>query len=1173
MKLRPALLLGTLLLTSVASAADKKEEKVNFEEHILPILENKCLNCHNPDEAKGGLDLSTYGAMLNGGSGGKVVETEDPGGSRLYSLMAHTEEPYMPPRKPKAPDEELALIAKWINGGLLETSSSKAKKSDKPKMDMTLITSTGKPDGPAAMPEHVIIQPEIVTERPNAVPALAHSPWAPIVAVAGQKQVILYHSEDFDVLGILPYPEGFPQSLSFSSNGSLLQAGGGRGGKAGNVVAWDVKTGERVIEVGREFDIVLGSDISPDHRHVVMGGPGKIFKIWDTVSGEQIAAVKKHPDWLLTADYSPDGVLLATGGRNSGLYIWEGATGLEFYTLKGHTKAITDLGWRPDSNILASISEDGVAMLWEMNEGKQIKKWTAHSGGGLAIDFSPDGSMIASAGRDKTVKLWKADGAAIRTIKASDDIVMSVAFTHDNKRVISGDYNGVIKVWNVADGTELALLDANPPTIDKQIEYAEKRITELNSKIPALEKSIATARDEAKKAKEKLSLVAKQSSELAGKKAARDKEIASLSGALKSLTDETNKFKGLVSQNTSLMQQRTAERVKAEKELQNAKTEEEKWKQTLAKQNLLLKQAADAANALKKVADSPVFDDPKKQSAYIQARDALNQATARKNQADKDVSLKAQETEKLKAQLDVHSKALAQFEAEKTKAVNNVNAIKERFDEAVYARQQADEAVKEASAEGAAPPVEVVNAQKAAMQKQMALESEYNKAIDAQNQAAAKWKIQKESTDKIKQSFDAANKYLLAARENQKSINATFAQAGTTLKPFLQEGGERLKAVAKANAEIPARIAAYQKIDAEQKNHQKLLSQATAKIAQWEAKVKSARAAEAAARGDMEDANSTLIAKSKALSETGAKLNLAKAEIAKLQKELEAVAKQKEAQAKAVTAVSSKESEVKKSIEVAKVDLEKSKFLAQKFKAAAINFEAKLESEELDDMSVELDDMLDEETEAKKELQSAVASRQAAEKTLEEAKKTVVTGQKKLKETTTSVLDRALALIAGRAAANLREEVAVEVVEEKPVEVAALETPAPTDEPTTSLPEEADEEVEVVEVLSSTTAEKSPDEINAEIEAIQKRLEDLSKSIAEAYTEADKTKKTVVSAAEVAKKTPPVIAERAKIEQSKAQLAKSIEQQRKAQETTVEEQKKLISELKKKYLESLPERK
>ncbi|MDC0314755.1 hypothetical protein OAL92_02910, partial [bacterium] len=604
-----ALVASVTCIGTLMAADDKKAaaEKITYADHVLPILENRCLNCHNPDEAKGGLDLSSYGATLTGGSGGEVVISEDSGSSRLYTLMAHIETPKMPPEKPKSPDKELEIFKKWIDGGLLETANSKAKKSTKPKLDMSnMVTSIGKPEIPA-MPEHLILEPELVTDRPNTVPAIAHSPWAPILAVAGQKQVLLYHSEDFDLLGVLPYPEGFPQSLNFSSNGSLLSCGGGRGGKSGSVVAWDVKTGERVIEVGKEFDIVLGSDISADHRRVVMGGPGKNIKIWDTVAGEQVSVIKKHSDWMLTADISPDGVLFATGGRNSGLFIWETGTGMEFYTLKGHTKAVTDLAWRPDGNAMASVSEDGQAIIWEMNEGKQVKKWVAHAGGALAIDIAPDGT-IATAGRDKTVKIWKADGAALKTIAASDDIVMSVAFSQDSKRVISGDYAGNIKVWNIADGVQLGRLDPNPPRIDQQIAYSTKRIAEVRGSIPKLQEGIKVAAAELVNAKQKFADINKTAGEAAAKKGVADTAVKTLDGQVKSFTAQIDAAKKiLVAKQADAKAKTDAYNAQVAAQAK-AKAEVAKWTPELQKADVALKAAVTNLAAAKAAAEKPVLD-------------------------------------------------------------------------------------------------------------------------------------------------------------------------------------------------------------------------------------------------------------------------------------------------------------------------------------------------------------------------------------------------------------------------------------------------------------------------------------------------------------------------------------------------------------------------------------
>lgn len=491
---KAALLGGAMLWSGAARSAGAEDStaKTTFVDHVLPVLESSCLNCHNPDESKGGLDLTSYAATMAGGSGGDVVQGGAPDRSRLYTLSAHTEEPHMPPNKPKIEQAQLDVLKRWIEEGMLETKGSKARKVSGPTLSASVETTGARPAEPA-MPRHLPLQPEVVTGRGTAVTAIATSPWAPLVAIGGQKQVLLYRTEPLELLGILPFPEGFPEALSFSKNGDLLLAGGGRGGKSGKAVAWDVKTGQRVVEVGREFDTALAADMSPGHRLVALGGPGRNLKIYDTQSGEQLHSIKKHPDWLLEVEFSPDGVLLASAGRNGEIVIWEAQTGIEFYELSDHQKAVTGLSWRADSNVLAACSEDGNVTLWEMQNGKQMKKWAAHPGGALAIHFSPDGSRLVTCGRDKALKIWDLDGKLQREMKGFPDIVTAAAFTQDGKRVISGDWQGELNVWDVATGTQTGKLVSNPPTVEVQLAQARQRARELEAKLLELEKAASAA--------------------------------------------------------------------------------------------------------------------------------------------------------------------------------------------------------------------------------------------------------------------------------------------------------------------------------------------------------------------------------------------------------------------------------------------------------------------------------------------------------------------------------------------------------------------------------------------------------------------------------------------------------------------------------------------------------
>lgn len=513
----------------------KKEEKITFDEHILPIFRQRCGSCHNGNDQKGGLTLDNYSAMMSGGGSGDVYEPGDPDSSYLYMVVNHDSEPYMPPNQPKMPEKELALIKRWIELGVPENAGSKGvvkkKSNDLARVEIT----TGRPPGEPVLPVNFPVEPVIHSAQANTVTALATSPWASLVAVSGHKQVLLYDTKTMQLTGVLPFDEGTPHALKFSRNGKLLISGGGRGGASGRVVIWDVKTGKRIAEVGAEYDQVLAADISPDQTQIVLGGPKKMVRVFDARTGELMYENKKHTDWVTSAEFSPDGVLLATGDRSNGLVIWEALTGREFHFLKGHKGAIYGMSWRLDSNVLATCSEDGTAKLWEMNDGNNIKSWNAHSGGATSIAYSRDGRLLTT-GRDKRARLWAGDGKKLRDFPALPDLGLEVAFDSENDIALVGDWTGTVYAWSAKDGKELAKLTTNPLPVQKRIENLQ---AEINAK-----KNIAN------QAKAKVDQINKQVADrkvkvdqAAAAVDAMTKKIAATDAAIKTLPPEWEKAK------------------------------------------------------------------------------------------------------------------------------------------------------------------------------------------------------------------------------------------------------------------------------------------------------------------------------------------------------------------------------------------------------------------------------------------------------------------------------------------------------------------------------------------------------------------------------------------------------------------------------------------------------
>lgn len=637
----------TCLTASLASvrAEEAPAPKVTYDDQVLPIFREHCLTCHSQDTAKSDLALDNYGATMRGGASGEVIIAGDPDSSRLWNLVTHAEAPEMPPEQDKLPDAKLEVLKAWILGGALEKAGSVAKIKKKPTIDLKVGAGSGKPEGPVAMPEGLSRQPVVYTGRSSAITAIASSPWAPLVAVAGQKQILLYNSDTAALLGVLPFPEGMAYVLKFSRSGSLLLAGGGQAGKSGLVAVYDVKTGERVFQVGDELDCVLAADINNNHSLIALGGPRRMVRIYSAADGELLFELKKHTDWITALEFSPDGVLLATGDRNGGLFVWEADTAREYQNLAGHAGGITDVSWRLDSNVLASCSEDTTIKLWEMENGQQVKNWGAHGAGALTVDFTHDGRLV-SGGRDRQVKIWDQNGAQTIAFEPFSDLAMEATFTHDGARAVGGDWSGEIRLWDVADGKLVAPLPANPPTL----EMVSASLAEQSAALAATAAQAAAELAEAQKsaadkaaaltaAQEKAAALQAESETAEAARVAAETVLADKTAAAKAATDKaatTNAEEDKV-----LATQLEAERVAAEKDL----TDKTAAAQTVVANLQAAKTEVEQLTAQKAAADQVVADKtPPAQTAAAQAADAkarAEQAAAEKAAYDQAQSAQA----------------------------------------------------------------------------------------------------------------------------------------------------------------------------------------------------------------------------------------------------------------------------------------------------------------------------------------------------------------------------------------------------------------------------------------------------------------------------------------------------------------------------------------------------
>ena len=91
-----------------------------FNQVISPILDSKCVKCHNTGKSKGNLILSSIDKILIGGEKGQIIKSNSSVDSRLYTYLnlPIDDEMHMPPDgNSQLNDNEKELIKLWIDEG------------------------------------------------------------------------------------------------------------------------------------------------------------------------------------------------------------------------------------------------------------------------------------------------------------------------------------------------------------------------------------------------------------------------------------------------------------------------------------------------------------------------------------------------------------------------------------------------------------------------------------------------------------------------------------------------------------------------------------------------------------------------------------------------------------------------------------------------------------------------------------------------------------------------------------------------------------------------------------------------------------------------------------------------------------------------------------------------
>jgi WD40 repeat protein len=196
----------------------------------------------------------------------------------------------------------------------------------------------------------------------------------------------------------------------------------------------------------RKLDVTLPTSAVPPKGALGPAPPGKLALTLKAGPLAPVAAVT----------FSPDGKLLAAGSYGR-VTVWDLATAKPVKVLTNVLGAVNDLRFSPDGTLLAVAggqpSAKGDLRLYTVADWKLAASLGGHQDVVFSVSFSPDGKRLASASFDKTVRVWDVAGRKTElTLTGHSDFVYAVAFSPDGKWLVSASKDRSVKLVDAATG-------------------------------------------------------------------------------------------------------------------------------------------------------------------------------------------------------------------------------------------------------------------------------------------------------------------------------------------------------------------------------------------------------------------------------------------------------------------------------------------------------------------------------------------------------------------------------------------------------------------------------------------------------------------------------------------------------------------------------------------------
>lgn len=502
---------------------------VDFSKDIVPIFQANCVACHNKGKSEGSLNLESTATIMKGSSSGQTVVPGKPDESYLYQVAARNEESFMPPypnevQAKKLTPEQVGLLRQWILEGAKAGSEATAAN----------------------------MQWQPINNELTAIYAVDADPFGRFVAAGRAGTATIYDLVAADNVASLLDPAlaekkspsqtahlDYVHSMAFHPQGQMLATSGFQ-----VVKLWQRDSANVIAPLAlpsATAKMVTSSDGMTAAVHQADG----VIRLVDVASGAVVHELPGHaPDAVaLLGVHGPERQWVSVASAEGVVKLIKTADNSVAATSEALGGKVSDAAWIAAGSKLVVLQEDGSLrpLTLDAAAGTLAAADAIKSDKGAIRQITLAEPQLLCRIEGNVVELRKSDTLQPAATIQSGTPNVSAAISSDATKVVTVSPDGVVELWNAADGKLVATLNTDlVASRQLAVKVKEKavrdaRVTVVKGQVTEDEKRVTEQQESLKKAEEELK---KATEAVAEPKKKLEEAVAKTAEATKASTDK-----------------------------------------------------------------------------------------------------------------------------------------------------------------------------------------------------------------------------------------------------------------------------------------------------------------------------------------------------------------------------------------------------------------------------------------------------------------------------------------------------------------------------------------------------------------------------------------------------------------------------------------------------------